>query len=199
MSATFWNRNEHLRPGLLSDADTRTALEKPFAECDIHFESDTLREVIQDTRGYPYFIQVWGDELFDEAKAQNTNNINATIQERAASRVNIKKNKHYKTYSDKILAQEEILPYALHAGELINAADGNLRNDLLIKNINEMGMPADKTALDIISALHNIGYIWQGDLEEEDNWNLAIPSLTDYIREKNKALFPETAASAKSA
>ena len=184
IKATFWTRNEHLIPGLLSDADTRTTLEKPFAECNIHFESDTLEEIIRDTRGYPYFIQVWGDELFREIKKQNTNTINKTTRENAERRVNIKKERHYQTYAQR-LGEQSLMSWALLIGQDIKSSDLHISDHDLDNLIEETpALPKDKPGTEIKNALRNIGYIWQGHPEKVNDWILAIPSLADYIEKE---------------
>ncbi|MFA7505523.1 MAG: ATP-binding protein [Burkholderiaceae bacterium] len=46
--------------GRLSDAEARRALIEPANRAGAAFDDDALREILAQTRGYPYFLQEWG-------------------------------------------------------------------------------------------------------------------------------------------
>jgi DNA-binding transcriptional ArsR family regulator len=56
--------------GSLADADAREAFEQPLAESggEVSAEPDLSSRVIEEVEGYPYFIQLWGAELWDAAE-----------------------------------------------------------------------------------------------------------------------------------
>jgi hypothetical protein len=51
----------------LSDEDSREAIVRPIAEesCPVSFSDDTIKQIIQMSGGYPYFIQFICKEVFD--------------------------------------------------------------------------------------------------------------------------------------
>lgn len=55
--------------GSLSAEDARAALTQPLAEIDapVRAAPDLVEEVVMEVEGYPYFIQLWGAELWDAA------------------------------------------------------------------------------------------------------------------------------------
>lgn len=55
--------------GSLGVADARAAFTQPLAEIetDVKADRDLVEEVIREVEGYPYFIQLWGAELWDAA------------------------------------------------------------------------------------------------------------------------------------
>ncbi|MBA2461754.1 MAG: MarR family transcriptional regulator [Actinobacteria bacterium] len=55
--------------GSLSSSDARAAFTQPLAEIESEVTAapDLVEEVIQEVEGYPYFIQLWGAELWDAA------------------------------------------------------------------------------------------------------------------------------------
>ena len=53
--------------GALSPADARSALAKPVADAGIVFEEEALQLVVEQTKGYPYFLQEWGKEAWNTA------------------------------------------------------------------------------------------------------------------------------------
>lgn len=56
--------------GSLGAADAREAFEKPLAESgsEVAVDSDLVTTVADEVEGYPYFIQLWGAELWDAAE-----------------------------------------------------------------------------------------------------------------------------------
>lgn len=46
--------------GPLSGPDARSAIEKPLQEQDVEINQDALRSIVEQTHGYPYFLQEWG-------------------------------------------------------------------------------------------------------------------------------------------
>lgn len=51
--------------GALSDANARRAICVPFGDAGIHLDEDAKAVICAETRGYPYFIQAWGSELWN--------------------------------------------------------------------------------------------------------------------------------------
>ena len=53
------------RIGALVDEDCRAAICRPFACAGIRMEEDAVAEICDETKGYPYFIQEWGSQLWN--------------------------------------------------------------------------------------------------------------------------------------
>jgi hypothetical protein len=51
--------------GALSEADAAKALAEPAKEAGVLFEPKALKEIYDLTRGYPYFIQEWGYQIWN--------------------------------------------------------------------------------------------------------------------------------------
>ena len=68
MDASFWGRlgKGRLGIGLLSLAAARAALVEPLADHGVCIDVDTLDAVVEDSQRYPYFIQLWGEALWDQ-------------------------------------------------------------------------------------------------------------------------------------
>lgn len=68
MQATFWERSaiapiERLDRGASSDA-----IRIPLEETGKEITPEALESVVADSHGYPYFLQLWGEQLWDEAR-----------------------------------------------------------------------------------------------------------------------------------
>lgn len=68
----------------LADSEARDVLRIPVAEQGVVFPADALELLIERTRGYPYFLQEWGYEVWNIA---DTTPITRDDVERAAPRV----------------------------------------------------------------------------------------------------------------
>lgn len=55
--------------GPLDDADARVALVEPARVEGVEFEDEALRHILDQTEGYPYFLQEWGKHSWDCADA----------------------------------------------------------------------------------------------------------------------------------
>lgn len=55
--------------GSLSDSDARDVLVVPAASQGIEFTDEALDELVKATHGYPYFLQIWGHEVWNAASS----------------------------------------------------------------------------------------------------------------------------------
>lgn len=55
--------------GALSERDTAKALKEPAQAAGVLFDPNALKEVFRLTKGYPYFLQEWGYQAWNLAKA----------------------------------------------------------------------------------------------------------------------------------
>lgn len=53
--------------GALSESDARKALQEPAKAEGASFTEDALREIFRMTKGYPYFLQEWGYQAWNQA------------------------------------------------------------------------------------------------------------------------------------
>ncbi len=53
--------------GALPDNDARVAIAKPAHEQGVEINEDALQRIVQQTHGYPYFLQEWGKHAWDTA------------------------------------------------------------------------------------------------------------------------------------
>ena len=89
MSATFRDRARQLGIGRLDETAAAAALTHPLArqEPAVAFTDPALRQVIDESQGYPYFLQVWGAALWEAAEATGETVIDAFPGREGATRV----------------------------------------------------------------------------------------------------------------
>jgi AAA ATPase domain len=54
--------------GALAPPEAAIAISKPLADLQVAAEPEALQKIIQQTRGYPYFLQEWGKHAWDVAR-----------------------------------------------------------------------------------------------------------------------------------
>ena len=186
MDATFWSR---LGMGLLGigrlDADaSREALEKPLAQHGLGIDRDALDTVVGESQGYPYFIQLWGEALWDRCLASGAQRLASpdvdAVRPGVAARV-----ADYYLYRFLELDQSGWLAVALQVGARFRSAP-TLTYEALKAAIDEglAGQPNRGSVFDGLAALERLGFVWcpPGQLPPEQ-YEPGIPSLMGYVLE----------------
>lgn len=70
--------------GALPPPAAESAIQKPAAAQDVSINDDALQQIVQDTRGYPYFLQEWGKHAWDAATASPITKENVLAASKAA-------------------------------------------------------------------------------------------------------------------
>lgn len=70
---------EYPEIGPLSKDAARTAIEKPAADLGVQFEEGALKEILSQTKGYPYFLQEWGKHSWQTASNSPITTRDATM------------------------------------------------------------------------------------------------------------------------
>ena len=179
MGATFWERSERLYPNLLSQRDTAQALVKPLEKYHITCEEDCLEAIIQDTQGYPYFVQLWGDKLFDALKQRGYTRIDQDITTLARNEVDVRKKYFFRDRYNEI-KKVQLASLATNLSASFSGRE-SLDEYQLEQHLHKAALPPEMTADEAETKLHDLGYIWQGDPDNESNWIPGIPSLMKYV------------------
>ena len=71
MNASFWSRlgEGRLGIGLLSAAAAGAALVEPLAAHGVRIDAEALDAAVEDSQRYPYFVQLWGEALWQRRLA----------------------------------------------------------------------------------------------------------------------------------
>ena len=190
IDVTFWDRSVDIPLGLLDTDATTAAITGPMSKAGISLAPNVLPKVAAESQGYPYFIQLWGKELWGAAIQANRKQIDEALLSVARDNVNDRKNIFYRRRYNEITRQ------GLER-TAIDVANGF--NDRETINSHELrsivaGMPVafDPPAdvLATITKLKNLGYIWQGPATSDD-WQPGIPSLMTHVLTRAQKLTPD--------
>ena len=102
VGATFVERSEMIGLGRLDEQSAADAISKPFKEQGIQITDDALSLIVEDSQCYPYFLQVWGSSLWDEADKTNLTHLTEEQVAVVKPKIDIKKNKFYDERKDKL-------------------------------------------------------------------------------------------------
>ena len=194
MDATFWNRLGSGRLGVdrLTEAAAGQALREPLRRHDVHITKDGLGKVVEECQRYPYFVQLWGEALWQQrlttgATTLTDGHVDA-VRGQVAARV-------AEYYQDRL--------HELEAGGLLEAAaavaplfqrhadatatDHEIDAALASTGVNAAARLAAK------EELNRLGYIWRPPGQPPPiTWCAGIPSLMTHVRRHHASGSVET-------
>jgi len=192
INATFWERNDILQPGLLTWEDAYKAIAEPLETFQVTHDQGILKNIAQDSQGYPYFTQLWGEKLFILLQLQKTGHINNEIAQLALKDIRYKQQIFYQGRYDR-LDKLELIPIATAVAEhyekqAARDQDQILSQDQIEEILDTVTLPAGHTIKTAQEELINEGYIWRADPANQKVFHPGIPSLMAYIKTQAPAI-----------
>ncbi len=195
MNASFWDRlgTGLLGIGLLSEAAAREALVEPLAAHGTGIDAGALDTVIEDSQCYPYFIQLWGEALWERHLATSATLLTAAHVAEARPDVAARMTDYYQERYRELEAGG-LLPAAAALAPVFRAAADATASD------HEVDAALATTGADAAArlaareALNRLGYVWcpPGQLPPV-TWSAGIPSLMAHVPDHAKPPAPERA------
>lgn len=182
MGASFWSRAETLPVGRLDATATAEAIRRPLAAEGIGIEAEALARIARESHGYPFFVQIWGQEVWDGVRQPSAADPTVTVAVVEAAVPLFERRKNL-CYQDRFreLDQRDVLPaarevaIAFRGGARLSYADFR---EAVSRGVSDAGGPSRAEAAD---ALEHLGFVWQ--TEGVPTWEPGIPSLMDYLLE----------------
>ena len=181
VNASFVERAPVIAPGLLSPPDSAKALRVPMWDTwDVDHE--VLRAATEDSAGYPYFLQLWGEALWDAGQARQT--IDQQVLATARQRVNASRTEFYASRLDEFedFAVRQGIDRATVLAALQTVASEVARPGATItrRELNDLleraGLDAGTAAL-IRGQIADKGFL----VRSGGLWQAGIPSLASFI------------------
>ena len=183
MNASFWDRlgSGLLGIGRLSIAAAKEALEKPLVGQGVSIDADALDLAVEQSQRYAYFIQLWGEALWNQRLATGETRLTATHAAAARPAVEARVAEYYqRRYRE--LEADRLLPAAVAVAPLFDAGmDAAATDQDIDAALATTGLDAD-SRLAAREELNRLGYIWcpPGQLPPVA-WSAGIPSLMQYV------------------
>ena len=186
MDASFWSRLGEglLGVGRLDDAATRDALAKPLAALNVAIESDALDAAVEHSQRYPYFIQLWGDAIWQRHAATRPAPITTELIAAAAPSVAPHIADYYQSRYRELRA-EGLLDAATAVAKLLQPrTDATATERELDAALTAAGISETQERVAALDGLNRLGYVWCPPGQQPPvAWSAGIPSLTTYILE----------------
>ena len=184
MDATFWNRlgSGRLGVGRLNDAATRQALREPLRRHDVRIAEDGLGKVVEECQRYPYFIQLWGEALWQRRLTTGATTLTDGHVDAVRSRVAARVAEYYQDRLRELEAGGLLEAAAAVAPLFQRHADATATDH----EIDAALAPAVADAAARLAAreeLNRLGYIWSPPGQPPPiTWCAGIPSLMTHVR-----------------
>ncbi len=185
VGASFWERATRVRLGRLEfQDDTRAALSLPAESSGLPLAPDALEYLVAESQGYPYFIQLVGEQSWEAAIERDPNADHIGLEDAQAG-VCAANRQREELYGDrvreinnrKILSEAQAVSKAFHA----IGGDGALPEAELGAGL-EPVLTGDRNVQDAIDELFSVGLIWPTD--DPAFWVPGIPSLCTHIAKR---------------
>ncbi len=95
--ATFFDRAQGMNIGLLPARESGAAITQPLADHGMSIENPALKRVVEESQGFPFFLQEWGKALFDEARRNNRNEVLAADVDATAAKMRESREQTYQS------------------------------------------------------------------------------------------------------
>ena len=188
MNASFWDRlgSGLLGIGRLSGTAAKQALEKPLCGQRVGVDADALDLVVEQSQRYAYFIQLWGEALWNQRLATGETRLTARHAAAAQPAVEVRMAEYYQRRFRELEASR-LLPAAAAMAPLFDAMDATATDRAIDRALAETGLDADGR-LAAREELNRLGYIWcpPGQLPPVV-WSAGIPSLMQYVLDQAAA------------
>ena len=183
MEASFWIRSRILPLGLLRPDAAADAIRIPLHEKGRSIADDALDRVVEESQGYPYFVQLWGELLWQET-ADPTRPTSLDDVGRARPRFENARNIYYRDRHVE-LDRAGLAGVAARLSLVFTKTDR--LTDLEVDRAIGLALEAEgrvsteRAVLTARDRLHSLGYIWSAGGESRHCFRPGIPSLMHYV------------------
>ena len=184
MNASFWSRlgEGELGIGRLSEEAAKQALTEPLHAHGVDIDAEALAYVVAQSQRYPYFVQLWGDALWQRHLATGAATIAAELAEAVQPTVAAHvANYHQRRFAE--LESEGLVPAAAAVARLFVQRDADAASNqdvdaaLAQSGIDDAGERYARR-----EALNRLGYVWRPPNQQPPfRWYAGIPSLMKHV------------------
>ena len=183
MNSTFWERYRTLPIGRLDAEASADAVRIPLEATNRSISDEALTQVVQESHGYPFFLQLWGEVLwYDVETTERTiemDDVNRTRPEFEKSRDLFHGLRYQELRNRHLVNPAAALASVfgnreqLAESEIVEALKTSLDGGHLPSS------PDDITSL--LTRLHNLGFIWSPGGSLSNRYFSGIPSLMTFV------------------
>ena len=180
VNASFVERSHKMGIGRLDAQATADAIVKPLNEHGIKIDDNTLAQIVEDSQHYPYFIQLWGEALWDLAKEKELQKLTSQEITEAETKV---ENHRLNFYGERRNTLDELglLPAAIAIATLFQDTETTTRDRLkeIIADSSPVDSHTTQSVNEHLQTLIRHEFIWNPP--GTDLYEAGIPSLMTYV------------------
>lgn len=186
-NATFTERVTDLMPGMLSRDDSLSALRVPLENNGWGFNDSAILNVVDNAQGYPYFLQIWGKEIWVAGVEIGQAHLSAELVDMASQKVRVQQDRFYSKRYKELMGAERKDPFenadiiAVTQAVIDTVRQPEGASLLDISNAIKEHLPKKSSPAPIRQYYEMKGFIWD---PEPDRYQPGIQSLMNYIEEK---------------
>ena len=182
MNASFWSRlgDGELGIGRLSEAAAKQALTQPLHAHGVDIDPHALAYVVTESQSYPYFVQLWGDALWQRHLTAGAATIGAEFAAAVQPAVAVQA-ANYDQRRFVELEAEDLVPAAAAVAQLFEhnptASDQDMYAAIAKAGIDDAGKRYATR-----EALNRLGYVWRPPNQQAPfRWHPGIRSLMAHV------------------
>ncbi len=181
--ASFVERGVEVEVGPIPRDSSREAIEEPLRDIgNIRVESSALEKVLEEAQCYPYFVQLWGQTLWEQANRVDSAELQMADVNRCREAVESNKARLYEQRFER-WEDNELAALTDVARRLLDGSDLGRHGIVKVCKLALEGAGQDPAAAaDLHKKLVNEGVIFKKAGQE--NYGPGIPSFLNYIVEQ---------------
>lgn len=177
MDASFWSRGRQLPIGRLQPAASADAIRIPLEEHGRSIEENALEQVVRESHGYPYFLQVWGELLWPAAP-----NAPVTVADVDRARpwfASLRDSYYDERYEE--LKRFDLVKVARRVATLFAGAELRPTGDVEKAVSATLRGAGSKDTREACNQLRDLGFIWRVIHDGVRWYEPGIPSLMGFV------------------
>ena len=161
IGASFWGSSEQLPLGRLDPASAGEAVRVPSQKHGRSIDDGALAQVVRESQGYPFFLQVWGNLLWQAADPQRP--VSAADVDRARTAFVAKRALYYAD-RHRELKDAGLIEVAREVAALFDSEERHTPSEVeeaVAASLRQSGRAADWRAVKAAcDRMRDLGYIW---------------------------------------
>ncbi len=192
MGASFWDRCRDLPIGRLGPADAADAVRIPLEDGGRSIEGDALDAVVRESHGYPFFLQLWGEAVWNACPDPR---VPIGLAEIALVRPRFQsaQGRFYDKRCEELM-RARLLPVAAALAELFAGTERRTTGEVeqaVCASLERLGRPAGEAEVGAAcDHLRDLGYIWRVVHQLTPWYEPGIPSLMRFVERSVHAKSP---------
>ncbi len=185
MHASFWGRSQKLPIGRLGPRDSASAVSIPLEAAGRSIEPFALGEVVRESHGYPYFLQLWGKALWDGCPARSKP-ISLDDVDRVRPQFRWQRDLYYEDRYEE-LKRLNLLSVAAVVARLFTETETRIPEEVeeaVRATLARTSRATDedrRAVTEVCDQLRDLGYIWSVTHRSGPRYEPGIPSLMRFV------------------